>query len=95
MALSRRNIVNRGDRPEWIDNFIAGRTAEWIIYDSQTQRLKTAEAKSQEEAIKIAISRDIVPRRTQDVIPRMRGHSKTMMSPEEFEAFMDRLRADA
>lgn len=94
MAVPRRSVVDRGERPEWIDEFISGRKAEWILYDSQTQRLKTAEADSQEEAIKIAISRGIVPRRTHDVVPRMRGVTERIMSPDKFEEFMERLRAE-
>lgn len=85
--------MNRGERPQWVDELLAPTANEWILYDSQTQKLKTMAAHSQKEAIKLAISNGIVPRETQDVVPRTGIDRERIMTEEEFMRFMDSIRA--
>ena len=55
--------------------------------------MKTGRALNQKEAIKKALSYGIVPRGTHDVVPREGAHRKLIMSPQEFENFMERLKS--
>jgi hypothetical protein len=80
----------RSRRPAWIDEIIEGRT-EWLLHDSQTNRLRVCYAESQREAIKKAIERNIIPRSTDDVRPREGGSRIGLMSAQEFENFMNSL----
>lgn len=77
-------------RPEWKDDFIPVQP-EWILYDSETDRIKFRHARSQKEAIKKALALGIQPRKSLDVCPRDRGVHMDIMKPHEFRAFMDSL----
>lgn len=59
-----------------------------MVYDSRDDSLKEVFAASQRKAIKKAASKyGVVPQRTDHARPR-RGDG-SLMSPEEFEGFMD------
>lgn len=66
---------------------------EWTLFDSETERLRLAEAYDQKDAIRKAISRDIIPRKSDDVRPRLprATSNNSIMSPEEFSKFMEGL----
>lgn len=66
---------------------------EWILFDSETDRLRLCEAYDQRDAIRIAISQNILPRKTDDIRPRSsrKASDNTVMSPEEFQSFIDQL----
>jgi len=63
---------------------------EWLLYDSQTNYIRLAEARTQKEAIRKGFEKGVVPRKTDDVRPRMIDHEddKRLMSSSEFESFM-------
>lgn len=79
------------ERPRWVDKSNEP-LRTWVLFDSSTDRLRTGRAETQKEAIKIALSRNIVPQDTHDVVPRFGGYRDKLMSPKEFEEFMDKLR---
>jgi hypothetical protein len=83
---------SRGERPEWIDSLIHPVRPEWILYDGDTQRLRLGKARNQKEAIKMALERNIIPRQTDDVRPRKGSGREKIMSPEEFENFIQKLK---
>ena len=83
-------FTRKYERPEWVDRHIESRRT-WILYDSSTDRLKTGRAENQREAIKKALAQDIVPRDTHDVVPRQGSYREVIMSPEEFDEFMQTL----
>lgn len=65
----------------------------WQLFDPERNRLKFSSCKTQKEAIKEAISHGIVPRSTQHVIPMKGGYRTEIMSEQEFQKFMDRIRS--
>lgn len=66
---------------------------EWNLFDSETDRLKICQAYDQRDAIRKAISWNIIPRKTDDIRPRFpkTASDNTIMVPDEFQAFMERL----
>lgn len=87
------SIRHKGERPDWIDELISGKRIEWVLYDSNTDKMKVATAEDQKEAIRTALSHGIVPRKTQHAAPRSDSHRRMVMSPSEFERFMERIGA--
>lgn len=85
-------FTEKYDRPTWVDEHMEPRRT-WILFDSSTDRLKTGRAENQKEAIRKALSYNIIPRDTHDVVPRQGSYREVIMSPNEFEAFMQRLRS--
>ena len=83
---------NRGERPSWIDNVTNPVNSEWILYDSKTQKLRFAKASNQKEAIKIALERNIIPRVSEDIRPREGDSTDKIMSPEEFNSFIQQIK---
>lgn len=67
---------------------------EWLLRDSQTDRLKYCEAYNQKDAIRIALSYGIVPAETNDVRPRVERmkSDNRLMPPAEFQKFLESLR---
>ena len=67
---------------------------EWLLLDSEADRLQYCTAYDQKDAIRVAISKNIVPRKPDDVRPRVQRvpSDNTVMTPEEFQGFMARLR---
>lgn len=86
-----RNFT-RGERAEWFSDVIEPVLTEWVLYDSKTQKLNFAKAENQKEAIKIALERNIIPRVTEDVRPRRGTLEDEIMTPEEFENFIQQLK---
>lgn len=66
---------------------------EWTLFDSETNKLKFCEAYNQKDAIRKAISWDIIPRKTDDVRPRVPKtlSDNRVMPPQEFQNFMDQI----
>lgn len=83
---------SRERNTRWICNLENSLRSEWILYDGDTQRFRLAKAENQKEAIKIALERNIIPRQTDDVRPRKGTQSDSIMAPEEFDKFMEKLR---
>jgi hypothetical protein len=91
--MARFGEFKRGKRPNWVDDLIQDKsTTEWILYDSDTQRLRVCHARTQKEAIQKALERNIIPRSTDDIRPRVGGATKKLMSPEEFEEFIQKIK---
>lgn len=66
---------------------------EWMLFDPETEKMRSCRAKDQKDAIRKAISKNIIPGKTDDVRPLV-PHAKsnnTLMSPEEFREFMNSL----
>lgn len=83
---------NRGERPEWFGETIEPVLTEWMLYDSDTKKLRFGKAENQKEAIKMALERNIIPRVTEDVRPRRGKLEDEIMSPEDFETFIQQLK---
>jgi len=62
-------------------------------FDSETEKLRFGEAYDQQDAIKKAVSLGVIPRKTDDVRPRIprTTSNNTLMTPEKFQEFMDQL----
>lgn len=66
---------------------------EWLLIDSERDRIRFCRARNQRDAIVEAISHDVIPRKTDDVRPRIANpeSDNKVMSPEEFQDFIDEL----
>jgi len=66
---------------------------EWTLFDSETDRLKLCQAYNQKDAIRRAISWNVIPRKTDDVRPRYprTASDNTVMVPDEFQDFIEQL----
>lgn len=66
---------------------------EWTLFDSETDRLKLCQAYDQKDAIRKAISWNVIPRKTDDIRPRYprNASDNTIMAPDGFQDFMEQL----
>lgn len=66
---------------------------EWLLFDSETNSLKLCQAYDQKDAIRTAISWNVIPRKTDDIRPRYprNASDNTIMAAAEFQDFMQHL----
>lgn len=67
-------------------------TVEWLLFSDSSQKVKRCMAKTQEEALRIAVENGIEPGRTEHVRPFNGRSEGALMSNAEFFRKLDSLR---